>query len=82
MSTATTYTHLPSANRGTHGEGWARRLWNHIIAARQAEANQCIARHLNSMGDQTLRDLNLSDANIATLRQGGVLADEDGRHAA
>lgn len=82
MSTAATYTHLPSANRGTHGDGWARRLWSYIIAARQAEANQSIARHLNSMSDQTLRDLNLSDADIATLRNGGVLANEDGRRAA
>ena len=77
MTTATTYTNLPGADRRSRGEGRFRRYWSRLMAARQKEANKHIARHLRALDYNTLKPLNLSGADIARLRRGEGLASTD-----
>lgn len=66
---ATTYNSAITGNEATSSRpGFASRLLQRYVAARQKEADQRVGDYLRNFDDDSLKSIGYSDAEIAKLR--------------
>jgi hypothetical protein len=59
---------LDAGNKARSAPGFARRLLNTLVEARQREANRRVSAYLRNLSDETLKEFGYTEAEIQRLR--------------